>query len=287
MVEVLGFSRKRVMRVSTNIQSMVAQRYVQNHTEEQAQQDSQLSSGERIVRASDDPAGLAISERMKSLLRSNSQAERNTNDSVSLLQVAEGSLSTMQTITTRLRELSMQSASDTVSDMDRAIIDKEFQQMKAEVSRLTASTSFNGNNIIKDKGSVYDLQIGVNNDKNFDRIRYDMGKIMDSSNNFGIAGINIRSKESSQQSLGALDKMMTEISNSRAALGSMSNRMNSVIQTLQVTRENLASSNSKIRDADIAKESANRAKNQIAQSASLSMLKMSNDGPGVILKLLG
>lgn len=275
------------MRVSTNVQSMVAQRYVQQHTEEQAREDSQLSSGERIVRAADDPAGLAISEKMKSILRSNVQAERNTNDSISLLQVAEGSLNTMQEITTRLRELSMQSSSDTVSDMDRVIIDKEFQQMKREVERLTASTSFNGNNIIKDKDSVYDLQIGVNADKNYDRIRYDMGKIMDSSNNFGIASINLRSKESSQQSLSSLDKMMTEISSSRAQLGSMSNRMNSVMQNLQVSRENLSSSNSKIRDADIARESANKAKAQIAQSASLAMLKISNDQPGTILKLVG
>ena len=274
------------MRVSTNVQSMVAQRYVQQHTEEQAREDSQLASGERIIRSADDPAGLAISEKMKSILRSNSQAERNTNDSISLLQVAEGSLNTMQTITARLRELSMQSATDTVSDMDRTIIDREFQQMKNEVERLPASTSFNGNNIIKDKDSVYDLQIGVNADKNLDRIHYDMGKIMDSRNNFGIANVNLRSKESAQQSLSALDKMMTEISSSRAQLGSMSNRMNSVIQNLQVGRENLASSNSKIRDADIAKESANKAKAQIAQSASLAMLKISNDQPEVILKLV-
>ncbi|MDO9184264.1 MAG: flagellin [Bacteriovorax sp.] len=275
------------MRVSTNVQSMVAQRYVQQHTEELAHEDSQLSSGERIVRAADDPAGLAISSKMKAIIRSTSQAERNTNDSISLLQVAEGSLNTIQAITTRLRELSMQSSTDTVSDMDRRIIDKEFQQMKKEVERITASTSFNGNNIIKDNQSVYDLQIGVNADKNLDRIHYDLGKIMDSSNNFGIAGVNLRSKESSQNSLSTLDKMMTEISSSRAQLGSMSNRMNSVIQNLQVSKENLSDSNSKIRDADVARESANKAKFQISQSASLSMLKLSNDQPGAILKLIG
>lgn len=275
------------MRVSTNVRSMIAQRYVQQHTEEQAKEDMKLSSGERIVRSSDDPAGLAISEKMRSIIRSNSQAERNSNDSVSLLQVAEGSLNTMQSITTRLRELSMQSASDTVSDMDRSVIDIEFQQMKREVERLTASTSFNGNNIIKDKDSVYDLQIGIHADKNLDRLRYDMGKMMDSKNNFGMDHVNVRSKESSRQSLGALDKMMAEISNSRAHLGSMSNRMNAVIQNLQISRENLSSSNSKIRDADIAKEAAIKAKTSIAQQASMALLKMSNDEPGAILKLIG
>lgn len=275
------------MRVSTNVRSMIAQRYVQQHTEERVKEDMKLSSGERIVRSSDDPAGLAISQKMRSMIRSNSQAERNTNDSVSLLQVAEGSLNTMQAISSRLRELSMQSASDTVSDMDRAVIDKEFQQMKNEIERITNSTSFNGNNILKNSDSVYDLQIGVNADKNLDRIRYDMGKIMDSKNNFGIQHVNLRSKESSRESLSAIDKMMAEISGSRAQLGSMSNRMDSVMQNLQVSRENLSESNSKIRDADIAKEAANKAKVAIAQSASLALLKMSNDEPGAILKLLG
>lgn len=274
------------MRVSTNVQSMVAQRYVQRHTEELAKEDSKLSSGERIVRVADDPAGMAISEKMKSIIRSNSQAERNTNDSISLLQVAEGSLNTMQEVTTRLRELSIQSSSDTVSDMDRAVIDKEFQQLKNEVARITASTSFNGNNIIKNADSVYDLQIGVNADKKLDQIHYDMGKIMDSSNNFGIAGINLRSKESSQKSLSVLDNMMSEISGSRAQLGSMSNRMNSVIQNLQVSKENLSASNSKIRDADMAREAADRAKVTISQSASLALLKLSNDAPGAILRLV-
>lgn len=285
MVEVLKV-QGRVMRVSTNIRSMIAQRYVQQHTEERMKEDMKLSSGERLVRSSDDPAGLAISEKMRSIIRSNSQAERNSNDSISLLQVAEGSLETMHAISTRLRELSMQSSSDTVSDTDRAVIDTEFQQMKNEIERLTSSTSFNGNNILKDDGSVYDLQIGVSANNN-DKIRYDMGKIMDSKNNFGIQHINLRTKESSWESLSAIDKMMSEISGSRAQLGSMSNRMNSVIQNLQVSRENLSGSNSKIRDADVAKEAANKAKISIAQSASLALLKMSNDEPGAILKLIG
>ena len=274
------------MRVSTNIQSMVAQRYVQQHTDEQAKEESRLSSGERIVQSADDPSGLAISEKMRSMIRSNSQAERNTNDSISLLQVAEGSLSTMQTITSRLRELSMQSATDTVGDADRLTIDREFQQMKKEVERLTLSTSFNGNHIIKDKDSVYDLQIGVTGNSQ-DRLRYDMGKIMDSSNNFGIANINLRTKESAQQSLGSLDRMMDQISKSRSELGSMSNRMDAVMQNLQTSRENLSGSNSQIRDADIAKEAAISARAKVSQSASLSMLKLSNDQPGLILKLIG
>ncbi len=274
------------MRVSTNVQSMIAQRYVNGHTEATAREDEKLSSGERIVRSADDPAGLAISEKMKSKIRSNYQAERNTNDSISLLQVAEGSLNVIQDMAIRLRELAMQSSTDTVSDSDRMIVDKEFQNLKSEVKRLTISTSFNGHNIINDKNNVYDLQVGINGKASEDRIKYDMSKVMDISNNFGIGTINLQSKNSAQNSLTAIDKMMTQISSSRAELGSMGNRMNSVIQNLQVGRENLSASNSKIRDADVALEASKRFTSQISESASLSMLKMSNNQPGLILKLI-
>jgi len=271
------------MRISTNVHSLVAQRYLRQHTETLSAEDKKLSSGERIVQASDDPAGLAISEMLKSKIKSNYQAERNTNDSISMLQVAEGSLGVIANIGGRLRELALQASTDTVSDMDRLIIDKEFQALQNEVKRLTVSTSFNGNNIINDNGSVYDLQIGINNDNFQDRIQYDMKKVMDSADNFGIGYVNLRSKESSQNSI---NKMLMEVSSSRAELGSMSNRMNSVIQSIQVGRENMSASNSKIRDDDIAAEAALRAKEQLAQSATLSLLKSANEGPGYILKLI-
>jgi flagellin len=274
------------MRISTNVHSLVAQRYLRNHTESMSAEDKKMSLGERIVSAADDPAGLAISEGLKAKIRSNTQAERNTNDSISLLQVAEGSLAVMSDIGSRLRELAMQASTDTVSDMDRIVIDKEFQAMKDEVKRLTQSTSFNGNKIINDQGSVYDLQIGINGNPGLDRLKYDMKKVMDSSSNFGIDGVSLKSKEGAQSSLSKIDGMMTQVSSSRAELGSLSNRMNSVIQTLQVSRESDSSANSKIRDADMALEVANRAKEQIAQSSTLEMLKIANNAPGTILKLI-
>lgn len=275
------------MRVSTNINSMTAQRYVRAHSEEQALEDSKLSSGDRIVRSAVDPSGLAISETMKSKIRSNYQAERNSNDSISLMQVAEGSLSTMQQMGSRLRELAMQAANDTVGEAERRVVDSEFQQLKNEVKRITVSTSFNGNHIIKGgASSTYDLQVGVDGVAELDRIQYDMSKVMDSQNNFGIANVDLRTKEGAQRSLSAIDNMMSQIGASRAQLGSMGNRINSVVQNLMVSRENISASNSKIRDTDIAKEAAIRLQAQIAQSASLSMLKISNDAPGAILKLV-
>ncbi len=266
---------------------MTAQKYVRAHSEELALEDSKLSSGDRIVRAALDPSGLAISETMKAKLRSNYQAERNSNDSISLLQVAEGSLSTMQQVGSRLRELAMQAANDTVGDAERSVVDAEFQQLKQEVKRITASTSFNGNHIIRGgKENTYDLQVGVNGVAELDRIQYDMSKVMDVQSNFGIANVDLRTKEGAQKSLGAIDNMMSQIGASRAQLGSVGNRIESVIQNLQVSRESIASSNSKIRDADIAKEMGLKLKAQVAQGASLSMLKIANDSPESILKLV-
>ena len=265
---------------------MTAQRYVQQHTEELATEDSKLSSGDRIFKSAIDPAGLAISETMRAKIRSNYQAERNSNDSISLMQVAEGSLGVMQNMGNRLRELAMQAANDTLGPQERIVIDKEFQQLKNEVERVTASTSFNGNNIIKGKESVYDLQVGINGLDNKDRIRYDMSKVLDSGNNFGIRNVNLVTKEGAQNSLAAIDNMMSAIGSSRAQLGSMTNRIGSVLNNLLVSRENVESSNSKIRDTDMAHEIALKMKGQIAQAASLSMLKKSNDNPGVILKLV-
>jgi len=274
------------MRISTNVHSLVAQRTLRAHTEALSSEDKKLSSGERIVSASDDPAGLAISEGLKAKTRSQFQAERNSNDSISLIQVAEGSLGVISEIGARLRELAVQASTDTVSDMDRYVIDKEFQAMKDEVKRLTISTSYNGRNIINDSGSVYDLHIGVNNHGQFDRLQYDMKKVMDSKDNFGIEGINLRSRESAQQSMGKIDRMLTDVSSSRAELGSLQNRMESVINTLRTGRENSESANSKIRDADVALEAANRAKEQLTQNASLETLKIANNAPSNILKLI-
>lgn len=274
------------MRVSTNTNSMTAMRYVKQRTEEQSVKDSQLSAGDRLIRSDVDPAGLAISEGMRARLRSNSQAERNSNDSISLLQVAEGSLGVIQQMGTRLRELAMQAATDTLGPQERIVIDSEFQQLKGEVGRITASTTFNGNHVIKGSSSVYDLQVGINGSAEDSRLRYDMGKVMDASGNFGIGDVDLRTKFAAQNSLAKLDKMMTDVGASRAQLGSMETRISAVVQNLQTYRENTSSSNSKIRDTDYAKEVVNRIKSQIGQSASLSMLKMSNEQPSVILKLV-
>ncbi len=274
------------MRVSTNIHSLTAQRYLKSHTDNLSRDKMKLSNGERIISSADDPAGLAISEKMRARVKSNYQAERNANDAISFLQVAEGSLSTMNEVGHRLRELAVQAANDTLTDQDRVVIDLEFQSMKSEIKRLTKAISFNGNNIINESGSVYELQIGVNAAKNTDRIEYDMSKFLDASNNFGIEAINLKTKESSQQSLEKIDMMEGKISKSRAMLGSLNNRMNTVVNSLLIDRENTSAAKSKIKDADYALETAKHLKDDIGQQATLGMLKIANDSPSHILKLI-
>jgi flagellin len=273
------------MRVLTNVNTLVAQKYLQQHSNDLSKENSKLSSGERIVSAADDPAGFAISETLKSKVKSNYQAERNTNDSISMLQVAEGTLGVMAGVSGRLRELAIQAANDTIGESERLVIDKEFQSLKSEIERLTVSTSFNGNKIVNAKGSIYDFQVGITSQGD-DRVRYDMSKVLDPRNNFGIGQINLRTKNGAQNSLSKIDNMLSQLSASRAEIGSMSVRMNSVIQNLQVSRESIAATNSKIRDADVAVETAIRMKEGLLQSASLDMLKNSNENPGKILKLI-
>jgi len=274
------------MKVSTNVHSLTAQRYLKSHTDNLSKDKMKLSSGERIVTSADDPAGLAISEKMRARVKSNFQAERNANDAISFLQVAEGSLSTMNEVGHRLRELAVQAANDTLTDQDRSVIDLEFQSMKSEIKRLTKAISFNGNNIINENGSVYELQIGVNGTKSEDRIQYDMSKFLDPSTNFGIEGINLKTKESAQNSLSKIDTMESQISKSRAMLGSLNNRMNTVVSSLLVDRENTSHAKSKIKDADYAHETAKNLKDEIGQKATLGMLKIANDSPAHILKLV-
>lgn len=275
-----------MFKVGTNYQSLVAQRRLGDVSKHQSQERTQLSSGSRIYEAAFDPSGLAIATGMKARSVSNMQAQRNVNDGVSLLQVAEGTLSVMHGISSRLRELAMQAANDTVGDAERAVANKEFQQLTQEVKRLTSSTKFNGNHIINGEGSTYELQIGIHNDPQANRLKYDLAKVLASKNNFGLDGQNILTKEGARRSFSKIDAMSTEVSSSRAKLGGAMNRMESAIQNLQIGRENLEASKSKITDADVAAKTTNIAKDEIVKNATLSLLTQANARPALAAKLI-
>jgi flagellin len=275
------------IRINTNVTSLSAQRTLGINNKDKAQSITKLSSGTRIVKAADDAAGLAISEKLKGQIRSLQQAERNANDGISLIQTAEGGLNETSNILIRLRELAMQSASDTVGDTERSFTDLEYQNLKQEVERIAQVTEFNGKKLLNGEGSLYDIQVGINNDAFQDRINYNAEESNASISSLGIDGLAIGSKEEAQDSLATVDEAITKVSGQRAALGAVQNRLTSTIQNLQVSNENLSAANSRIRDTDFAAETANNTRLSILTQSGTSVLGQANSQGSSALKLIG
>ncbi|MBT3584803.1 MAG: flagellin FliC [Halobacteriovoraceae bacterium] len=275
------------LRINTNVTSLAAERTLGVNNEDQASTLSKLSSGQRIVKAADDAAGLAISEKLKAQIRSTGQAERNTSDGISLIQTAEGGLTEVGNILIRLRELSIQSASDTVGDNEREFVDLEYQALKEEVERISQTTEFNGKKLLNGKGEKYDFQIGINNNDFQDRIAYDARNTNSSADGLGINDLSVAFKVGAQESLAALDGAIQNVSGQRAELGAVQNRLSSTISNLQVSSENLSAANSRIRDTDYSFETANNTRLNILTNAGTSVLAQSNAQGQAALKLLG
>jgi len=246
-----------------------------------------LSSGERITRASDDAAGLAISENLKAHIRGNRQASRNANDAISMIQTAEGGLSEISNIIIRLRELAVQAASDTVGGTERGFTDIEFQQLKEEVDRISKSAEFNGINLLDGSGGMLEFQVGVHNDPILDRLRYDGTKANTTLASLALSGESVTTKEGAQTTLQKLDDALVQINGVRAELGATQNRLSSTINNLAISDENLSAAKSRIRDVDVAAETADLARNNILVQAGTSVLSQANQAPNSALKLLG
>lgn len=275
------------LRINTNVPSIAAQRTLSVNNREQEDTLAKLSSGTRITKAGDDAAGLAISEKLKAQIRGSAQAERNANDGISLIQTAEGGLNEISNILIRLRELAVQSASDTVGDAERQFTDLEYQNLKQEIERISQVTQFNGKKLLNGEGETYDFQIGINNDDFQDRIKYNAAMSNSSMDALGISGLAVNSKETSQGSLDVVDQAISHISEKRAELGAVQNRLSSTIQNLTVTRENLSAANSRIRDTDFAAETAQNTKLNILTQAGSSVLAQANSQGTMALKLIG
>ncbi|MBU6154724.1 MAG: flagellin FliC [Bdellovibrionales bacterium] len=276
------------LRINTNVPSLVAQRNLRSNRQVLDRTLERLSSGSRINHAGDDAAGLAISETLRAQIRGLSQAERNAQDGISLVQVAEGGLVEVSNILIRMRELGVQAASDTVGPKERKFLDNEFQQLAEEIDRIANSIEFNGNPLLNGSGSAFEVQIGTKNNPLVDRI-----KLFDpySSNvNLVSLGINLSTvgdKTSAQNSLASIDDALNAVTSIRAGFGSMQNRLQSVINNLQVNKENMMSANSRIRDADLAEETSELTKSQILNQAGVSVLSQANSSIKSALGLLG
>jgi flagellin len=275
------------MRITTNVASINAQRTMTVSQKELAKSFAQLASGSRITKAADDAAGLAISENLKSQIRSFSQASRNANDGISLVQVAEGGLNESSNILTRLRELGIQAASDTIGDQERGFLDKEVQQLKSEFERIAQTTRFGTQDLLNGSGQSFDIQVGINNDDFKDRISFDAGAINSTASELGIDGLDYTTKDGAKEALELVDAAQTRVNGFRANVGAIQNRFNSTVENLGVQYENLSAANSRIRDADIASSTAESARNNILMNASTSVLAQANQIPSLALKMIG
>lgn len=274
-------------RINTNVSSIAAQRSLTKTNRDSQSTLAKMSSGTRITKAADDAAGLAISEKLKARIRSNAQANRNTNDGISMVQTAEGGLDEISNMLTRLRELSIQSASDTVGDTERAFTDMEYQNLKLEIERISQVTEFNGTKLLSGSGGVLDIQVGVNNDDFQDRITYDTAAQNAKLESLGIDSISVASKEGAQTALKTIDDAIEKVSGQRASLGAIQNRLVSTSNNLEITNENLSAANSRIRDVDYAKAAADNAKNNILAQAGTSVLGQANAQGQNALRLIG
>jgi flagellin len=275
------------MRITTNVPSINAQRTMTSSQREVQKSFAQLSSGSRITKAADDAAGLGISENLKSQIRSLGQASRNANDGISMVQVAEGGLSEVSNILTRMRELGIQAASDTVGDRERGYIDNEIQQLKSEVERISQTTRFGTQNMLNGTGQKYDIQVGINNDDFADRITFDSSQLNATISELDVADLDYSSKEGAQQALMVVDQAQAKVAGFRANIGALQNRFQSTIENLGVQHENLSAANARIRDADIAASSSEATRNTVLMNASASVLSQANQIPQLAMKLIG
>ncbi len=275
------------LRIATNITSLNAQNTLARSTRNIEKSMAQLASGSRITKAADDAAGLSISENFKSQIRSLKQANRNASDGISLVQVAEGGLNEISNIVTRLRELAIQAASDTVSDVERGFVNKEVQQLVNESERIALSTTFGKTQLLDGSAGTFDFQVGALNDDFNDRISFDAAENVATTSELGIDSLDFSEKGSAQEALETLDAAQTTVSSYRANLGALQNRLISTTDNLGVQVENLSAANSRIRDTDVADATSNMVKSNILLQASTATLSQANQIPQNALRLLG
>jgi flagellin len=275
------------LRIATNVSAMNAHKNLYMTRINADRSMARLASGQRINQASDDAAGLAISENLKGQIRGMRQANRNANDGISLVQVAEGSLNEVSNMLIRLRELGVQAASDTIGDTERKFTDVEYQQLKSEIQRVTESTVYNGYELLNGTGGNIDIQVGTNNDPFRDRISFNSAAANASLEALGMSAETVSSKEGAQLSLSTIDNALTSVNAIRANFGALQNRLVSTSNNLMVSDENLSAANSRIRDADVAAETTEMMRNNILMQAGVSVLAQANQSQQLALKLLG
>ena len=272
------------LRINTNVASLTAQRALSSVTERLAGNYRRLATGLRISSAADDAAGLAISERLRSQIRSLDQAKRNAQDGISLVQTGEGALAEVGNILLRLRELSVQSANGSVSTTDRATLDEEFQELVDEIDRIARATEFNGIKLLDGSQSTISFQVGIGV-TDIDLLGASLGAVL--AADLGIDSLGVTNVLGATTAMASIDEAINQVSRVRGRFGAMQNRLDSTIRYLGVQAENQTAAESRIRDVDVARETAELTKNSIMQQVAISILAQANSQPQLVLRLLG
>jgi len=270
--------------INTNVASINARGNLDVITNRLQSSFRRLSTGLRIVSASDDAAGLAISERMRAQIRSLTQAQRNANDGISLVQVGEGAMNELSNILVRMRELAIQANNGTNSADDKDTLDQEFDNLIAEVDRISLSTQFNGVNLLDGSTASIEFQVGSDIVSGVDTISVTLQSVL--ASDLGINTLDISSAGAPTTAISAIDGAIDAVASARGEFGALQNRLQSTITNIGVNIENLGAAESRIRDVDVAAETAQLTRNSILQQAAISILAQANVQPQVALSLL-
>lgn len=273
------------LRISTNLPSIGAQRVLQVQQKRMDHATQALASGTRIVNASDDAAGLAISESLRGQIRGISQARNNAFNATSAIQISEGSLNEITNIMIRLRELGVQSASDTIGEKERGYLNEESKNLIEEADRIAKTTRFGSKQLLDGSGGEQQYHVGpFGGDENIIKVSLSSDA---RTSELGIDGIDIADKSGARDALNKVDEALVKVGTMRANFGAIQSRLNATTSNLDVQYENLSAANSRIRDADVAKETSEMASAQVLQSAAVSVLAQANQFPSMALKLIG
>jgi flagellin len=273
------------LRINTNVASINAQRQLGKQQARAEHSLAALSSGSRIVSAADDAAGLAISENIKGQTRGLKVARNNAFNAVSLIQVSEGGLSEINNILIRLRELGVQAASDNVSDVERGFLNQEAVQLVEEADRIAKTTRFGNQTLLDGSGEELEFHVGpFSGDENV--VRYKISADATGSA-LGYGSITVDSKDAAKDTLNQVDDALIKLGALRADFGAVQSRMNSTVSNLDVQYENLMAANSRLRDTDIAYETAELASAQVLQSAAVGVLAQANGSGAQAMRLIG
>lgn len=272
--------------IQTNSLANTAMRNLNNTEDRMGGVVSRLASGSRIYRAADDPAGLAISDQMNATIRSLQQAQRNAQDAISLVQVFEGGTTEISNMLIRIRELSIQAASDTVGQRERAMLNLEVQELKSEITRVARTTTYMDRELLAGEEVRLEFQVGVKNDPAKDRVVFDPGNTDLTGAGLGVDDIDVGERVSSQEGLEKLDAAIVQVNELRAKIGSTQNRLQTTINSQGIYAENLMNAKSRIRDADMALETTNLTRETILRQAGVAVLQAANENPKLALQLL-